>query len=71
MNQILEAATAAIQKAERTAHLGERGSAFSIPKEGLGSRVTEDSDTSTPKDDTSKSTPTRTNKLGFFGLTDK
>ncbi|KAK6623757.1 hypothetical protein RUM43_009610 [Polyplax serrata] len=70
MNQILEAAAAAIQKAERTAHLGGGGSTFSIAKEGMGSRVTDDS-MSSSQDGTSKSTPTRTNKIGFFGLSDK
>lgn len=71
MNQILEAAAAAIQKAERAAQLGGGGggSTFSLPKDTLGSKLTDDSSSSSRG--TSRSSASRTNKFGIFGLSDK
>ena len=68
MNQILEAATAAIQKAERNVHIGGKTSTFSISRDGV---VKNAESLTTTSSGTGYSTPSRHNKMSWFGLSDR
>lgn len=72
MDSILDAATAALQKAERAAQLGVAASTLSIPN--ASRRGTEESVASTPRTATTTKTFSQTavsSKLAHLALADK